>query len=88
MSGRPSRAVELQGLVRLALRRGHRLRAEFTMIPDLEGRRAVPAPSSCARLARLARSVGQFYLVRGYRKDLSGLLSAGVSVYWSVGRSK
>jgi len=32
--------------------------------------------------------VGQFFLVRGYQKSLSGLLSVGLPVYWSVGRSK
>jgi peptide/nickel transport system substrate-binding protein len=66
-----------------------KLRAEFTMIPDLDGRKVNARSIQLRALETVPYvPVGQFYLVRGYRKDLSGLLSADVPVYWSIGRSK
>jgi peptide/nickel transport system substrate-binding protein len=66
-----------------------KLRADFTMIPDLEGRKANARAVQLRAIETVPYvPVGQFYLVRGYRKDLTGLLSAGIPVYWSVGRGK
>ena len=66
-----------------------KLRAEFTMIPDLEGRKANARAIQQRALETVPYvPVGQFYLVRGYRKDLTGLLSAGIPVYWNVGRGR
>ncbi|MES2197294.1 MAG: ABC transporter substrate-binding protein [Pseudomonadota bacterium] len=66
-----------------------KLRADFTMIPDLEGRKANARAVQLRALETVPYvPVGQLYLLRGYRKDLTGLLTAGVPVYWSVGRGK
>jgi hypothetical protein len=57
-----------------------KLRADFTMIPDLEGRKANARAVQLRAVETVPYvPVGQFYLVRGYRKDLTGLLSAGHS---------
>jgi peptide/nickel transport system substrate-binding protein len=66
-----------------------KLRAEFTMLPDLEARKANARAVQLRAIETVPYvPVGQFYLVRGYQKQLTGLLSAGVPVYWSVGRGK
>jgi len=66
-----------------------KLRAEFTMIPDLDGRKAHARAVQLRAIETVPYvPVGQFYLVRGYRKDLTGLLGAGIPVYWSVGRGR
>jgi hypothetical protein len=50
------------------------------MIPDLEGRKANARAVQLRAVETVPYvPVGQFYLVRGYRKDLTGLLSAGHS---------
>ena len=52
-----------------------KLRAEFTMIPDLDGRKAHARAVQLRAIETVPYvPVGQFYLVRGYRKDLTGLL--------------
>jgi peptide/nickel transport system substrate-binding protein len=66
-----------------------KLRAEFTMIPDLAGRAANARAVQLRAIETVPYvPVGQFFLVRGYQKNLSGLLSVGLPVYWSVGRTK
>jgi peptide/nickel transport system substrate-binding protein len=64
-----------------------KLRAEFTMAPDLAARKEIAKKIQLRAIKTVPYvSVGQFYLVRGIRKDVTGLLASGVPVYWNVAK--
>ncbi|QCI65894.1 ABC transporter substrate-binding protein [Phreatobacter stygius] len=66
-----------------------KLRAAFTMVPDLEGRRAIARQIQERALETVPYvPVGQFWLVRAHQASLTGLIAAGLPVYWNVGKPR
>jgi peptide/nickel transport system substrate-binding protein len=66
-----------------------KLRADFTMEPSLEARRAIARQIQERALETVPYvPVGQFWLVRAHQTNLTGLLQAGLPVYWSVGKPR
>ncbi|CAH1673195.1 MAG: hypothetical protein KF818_30645 [Chelatococcus sp.] len=62
-----------------------KLRADFTTAPDFAARKAIAEKIQLRAVETVPYvPVGQFYLVRGVRKNVDGLLAAGVPVYWNV----
>ncbi|HEV7326838.1 MAG TPA: ABC transporter substrate-binding protein [Bosea sp. (in: a-proteobacteria)] len=66
-----------------------KLRAEFTMAPDLDARKAIARKIQERAVETVPYvPVGQFWLVRGQQASLQGLLSPGVPVYWNVSKGR
>jgi len=64
-----------------------KLRAAFTMAPDLAGRQTIARQIQERAVETVPYiPVGQFWLVRGYQASLKGLLVAGLPVYWNVSK--
>jgi peptide/nickel transport system substrate-binding protein len=65
------------------------LRADFTMEPNLEARRAIARKIQERALETVPYvPVGQFWLVRAHQSNLTGLIPAGLPVYWNVGKPR
>lgn len=66
-----------------------KLRADFTMAPDLAARKEIAEKIQLRAVETVPYvPVGQFFLVRGVRKEVAGLLAAGVPVYWNVSKGQ
>jgi peptide/nickel transport system substrate-binding protein len=66
-----------------------KLRSEFTSAPDLEGRKQIATAIQERAVETVPYvPVGQFFLVRGHRKAVTGLLTAGIPVYWNVAKAQ
>ena len=57
------------------------------MVPHLAARKAIARKIQERAVETVPHvPVGQFYLVRGHRKNVMGLLQAGVPVYWNASK--
>lgn len=66
-----------------------KLRAEFTMAPNLDARKVIARKIQEQAVGTGPYvPVGQFWLVRGQQASLQGLLSPGAPVYWNVSKSR
>ncbi|MBN8943691.1 MAG: ABC transporter substrate-binding protein [Rhizobiales bacterium] len=65
-----------------------KLRADFTLASDLASRRAIAQAIQQRALETVPYvPTGQFFLLRGYQKTVTGLLSVGIPIYWNIAKT-